>query len=77
VQDVMTVGAISCRPSHSVAHAERQMRSHHLTRVVIVDADDRLLGILSLSDVAQYVRPSRVGRTVRTVAERKYAPERP
>lgn len=37
----------------------------------------RPVGIVSLSDVAQYEAPSRVGRTIRMVTERKYAPERP
>ena len=74
---VMTRGAISCRPTQNVRHAERLMSHHHLTRIIVVDEQDRPLGVVSLSDVAQYERPSRVGLTVRTVAERKYAPERP
>ena len=73
----MTRGAIACRPTHTVAHAERLMRKHHLTRIIVVDEQRRPIGIVSLSDVAQYERPSRIGQTVRAIAERKYAPERP
>lgn len=74
---VMTHGAISCRPTQAVSHAERLMRRHQLTRIIVVDDQDRPVGVVSLSDVAQYEPVSRVGRTLRTVAQRKYAPERP
>lgn len=77
VGDVMTSGAVSCWVTQSITHAERLMRRHHLTRVVVVDENSRPVGIVSLSDVAQYDAPARVGRTLRAVAERKYAPERP
>lgn len=77
VQDIMARPVVSVRPTHTVASAERQMRVHRITRVVVVDAERRPVGILSLSDIAQYVRPSRVGNTLRVVAERKYVPERP
>ncbi|CAN5918071.1 CBS domain-containing protein [soil metagenome] len=77
LRDIMTVGIIACRPTHSVAHAARQMRSHKITRILITSDEGELLGVVSLSDVAQYVRPAQVGRTVRAVTERKYAPERP
>jgi len=77
VRDIMSVGVVACRPAHTVAHAERQMRRHKVTRIVIKDDEDRLLGVLSLSDVAQYVRDAQTGSTLRVISERKYQPERP
>jgi CBS domain-containing protein len=77
VATVMTRGSVACRETSSIACAERLMRRHHITRIVVLDEEQRPLGIVSLSDVAQYERLSRVGHTLRTVAERKYAPERP
>ena len=77
VRDVMTTGVVTCRPTQSIALAERKMRSRRVTRLPIVDDVGRLLGVLSLSEISQYVRPARAGRTLRVVAERKYAPERP
>jgi CBS domain-containing protein len=77
IASVMTRGAISCRPEQTVAHAERLMRQHLITRILVIDEQAHPVGIVSLSDVAQYERPSRVGLTLQTVAERKYAPERP
>lgn len=76
VSNIMTRRVISCRPEHSVTRAMALMRRHRLTRILIADRDRCPLGVLSLSDVAQYVRAAKVGRTLQTVAERKYAPER-
>ena len=77
VASVMTRGAIACAPDDRVATAEALMRLHRVTRILILDREQRPCGVLSLSDIAQYGRPSKVGRTLQTVAERKYAPERP
>ena len=77
VAAVMTPDPATCRADQSVALAVRRMRAHRLTRLPIVDEDGCLLGVLSLSDIAQYVRHGRAGRTLAKVAERKYAPERP
>ena len=77
VGTLMTRGAVTCRPTHSIAQIERMMQSHRLTRILVTDEAGRPLGIVSLSDIAQYDRPARVGRTIQVVAERKYAPERP
>jgi CBS domain-containing protein len=76
VRDVMTLEAITCRPEDLLTHAEALMSEHHISRLPIVDRG-ALVGIVSLSDVAQYDRPTRIGRTVQRIAERKYAPERP
>lgn len=74
---LMTRGPVTCEPTQSIAHVERVLQSHRITRIVVADDAGRPLGIVSLSDIAQYDRPSRVGRMIQVVAERKYAPERP
>lgn len=77
VATVMTRRATVCTADEPVSAAVSRMRAHHITRVVVVDAEKRPVGVLSLSDIAQYDNPARTGRTLRTVTERKYAPERP
>lgn len=72
VQSIMTRDVIACRPTDTVEHAERKMRERRITRLVVVD-DGELVGVLSLSDIAQYDAPGRVGRTLQAIAERKYA----
>lgn len=43
----------SCRPEDDLAAAEQIMRSHQVHRLPVVDDKGRLLGILSLSDIAR------------------------
>jgi CBS-domain-containing membrane protein len=73
VGEMMSRDVISCRPTDSVELAERRMRERRVTRLVVIDADGALVGVLSLSDIAQYDAPGRVGRTLQAIAERKYA----
>ncbi|MBX3212501.1 MAG: CBS domain-containing protein [Labilithrix sp.] len=77
VGDIMTRAVVACRPDEAIAKASARMRQHHLTRIVILDARRTPVGVISLSDVAQYEHPTKVGRTLQAVAERKYGPERP
>jgi CBS domain-containing protein len=77
VETIMTRDVIACRATDRLSRAIALMRRHRLTRVLVTDTVGRAVGVISLSDLAQYERPWRIGRTLQTVAERKYAPERP
>ena len=70
---IMSREPITCRPNDDVAEVERRLRKHRVGRLVVVDADGSLCGVLSLSDIAQYDSPASVGRTFQAIAERKYA----
>lgn len=72
VAEVMTRNPVTCRATNSLAYAERQMRSHGLTRILVVDHQKRVVGVISLSDLAREGRPAKVGKTLRAVAELKY-----
>lgn len=73
VGNVMSRGVVVCRTTDSVEDAERKLRERRVTRLPIVDDAGALVGVLSLSDIAQYESPGRVGRTFQAIAERKYA----
>jgi CBS domain-containing protein len=73
VGSMMSRDVISCRPTDTVETAEGKMRERRITRLVIIDDERALAGVLSLSDIAQYDAPGRVGRTLQAIAERKYA----
>jgi len=49
----MSAPVCACRPDDSIAEAERQMGLHQVRRLLVVDADGRLAGILSLDDIAR------------------------
>jgi CBS domain-containing protein len=76
IAEVMTRGAIACGPDDSVQRAEALMRKHRITRILVIDGSACLLGVISLSDLVFYEPTSRMGRTLRAIAERKYEPER-
>lgn len=74
VGSIMTRGIVSCHPEDTTLHALAVMRRHRIERVVVREpgANGHPLGVLSLSDIAQYEAPTRIGRTLQRIAERKY-----
>ena len=58
VADVMSRELCVCRPEDEVAAAERVMKENKVRRLPVVSADKVLVGILSLSDLAQGVNPT-------------------
>lgn len=73
VGSIMSRGVVSCAPTDAVDDVERMMREHRISRVVVLEDSGALAGVLSLSDIAQYEPPVRVGRTLQAIVERKYA----
>jgi len=80
VKGLLPEHVVTCQPSDSVEVALGMMRAHQLHRLPVVDADGRLLGILSLADVAREaareksqwkkaVSTTDVGRTVEAISE--------
>ncbi|HEX5997546.1 MAG TPA: CBS domain-containing protein [Jiangellales bacterium] len=56
--ELMTSPAITTRPEALVVEAVRTMAEHQITRLVVVDADGRLAGIVSRGDVLRvFLRP--------------------
>lgn len=52
VYSAMSKEVFSCRPDDTLAKAEATMREHRVRRLPVVDDDGRVVGILSLSDIA-------------------------
>jgi CBS domain-containing protein len=53
VSDAMSQHIVHCHPSETVERAEIIMHANQIRRLPVVDADERLLGILSLADIAR------------------------
>ena len=49
--DLMTPSPVTAAPGDSVAHAARLMSQHKVKRLPVVDANGRLIGIISRADV--------------------------
>lgn len=66
VSSVMSKNPAVCSASDSVESAERLMRSRQIRRLPVVDAERRLIGILSLADIVRAARAAggRVGQVI-------------
>jgi CBS domain-containing protein len=53
VSSAMSRRLWSCRPQDDVKEAEKMMRAHQVRRLPVVDADGKLLGVVSISDLAR------------------------
>lgn len=79
VSSAMSRRLWSCRPQDDVKDAEKLMRAHQVRRLPVVDAEGKLVGILSISDLARVavstkgakkkaVAPSDVGQTLGAIS---------
>lgn len=71
IHDVMTREVISCRPEDDLREAEELMATHHKSRIMCVDQSGMLVGIISLSDIAQREDEGHAAQTMRRVSERE------
>src|SRR5260221_9521661 len=53
VGEVMSREVATCHPDDTIAHAESSMRGSQVRRLPVVDGAQRLIGILSLADIAR------------------------
>jgi CBS domain-containing protein len=75
VSDVMTAGVSCCRPDQDAQEVMQMMGEQQIRRLPVVDADERLVGIVSLGDLA--VRQSgHIDKTVRDISSPSAAPHR-
>lgn len=70
VSDVMTREVICCYDDEEAEVAERLMQTRQVRRILVVNRNARLVGILSLGDLAaESGNPERVGQVLQGVSE--------
>jgi len=74
VSDIFTREVISCSPDDDLAVAEGLMSKHKKSRIVCLDRDEKLVGVISLSDVARVETGARSSALLRSVAQREARP---
>ena len=63
VSSAMSRRLWSCRPQDDVKEAEKVMRAYQVRRLPVIDAEGKLLGVLSISDLARVaVSPAKGAR---------------
>jgi CBS domain-containing protein len=71
VQDVMSVDIVACRPEDSVRRAEELMRVNQKNRILVIDDGGALVGVISMTDLAHYEDPRRVGELASDITDRE------
>ena len=69
VGEVMTADVETCRGDDNVADAAAKMGSRQIRRLVVLNEDGRMAGILSLGDIALEYGAKAVGRTLEEISE--------
>jgi CBS domain-containing protein len=72
VGEIMSRELVACGPQDEVTDAERLMAEHGKSRILIMDADDCLLGLISLADVAWRDSNKHAAHTLRKIVAREY-----
>lgn len=67
--DYMSAPCITVRPQDSLKDCCQVMEQHQIRRVLVVDEDDRVCGIVSLADVARHAAQSATAEVVKEVSE--------
>lgn len=70
VEEVMTPDVVATKPEDNLETAEQLMAKHHKSRMMCIDSDGRLAGVISLSDIAQHHQQA-ASDTLREVSARE------
>ena len=71
VEDVMTSELVACSDKDDLEVAEQLMAENHKSRIVCLDGDGRLVGVISLSDIAQLAEGGSASETLRQISDRE------
>ncbi len=69
VSSAMSRRLWSCRPKDDLKEAEKVMRAHQVRRLPVVDAEGKLVGVLSISDLARIALSSIGTRAKKSAVE--------
>lgn len=71
VDMVMSHEVITCHESDDLNVAEQMMSRHQKSRIICNDSEGRLVGVISLSDIADVETRGRAATLLRSVAQRE------
>ena len=70
IDDIVTDDPVCATPEMSTAEAAELMGEHQIRRLPVVDKDEKLVGIVSIGDIAvKEGRDSRTGETLENISE--------
>jgi len=71
IKECMTREIVSCRPTDDIDRAIAIMTERKKSRLMVLDNDDRLVGVISLSDIVEALDPVRAGQTLQSISSRE------
>ena len=74
VSDIMRPGVVSVRPGDSVVEVCDALRAQSIRRVLVVDSNSQVLGIIGWADVAPVLSDRMMGQVVKDVVSRVSQP---
>jgi CBS domain-containing protein len=69
VSEVMTTSVETCRADEKLKDATKRMADLQIRRLLVVDERGKLVGVLSLGDVAREHSPRAVGEVLEEISE--------
>ena len=74
IKDVMTIGAVSCRPDDDLQKALDAMEENQVRRIPVVDNNRKIVGIIAQADVATRIsEPQKTAAVVEEISKSQTA----
>ena len=69
IEKFIKTAPVTCREGENVEACERRMQEHQVRRIPVVDAQECVIGIIALADLALKDKPERVSKTVAEISK--------
>jgi len=66
-REVMTPEIVSCGPDDDVAEVEELMKQHQVRRILVLDEQGSVVGIVATADLARAADDSKLGDTMKSI----------
>jgi len=74
VAEIMSREVVSCAPGDELRAIEARMSTQQKSRIMVCGAGGELVGVISLSDIAQHEGTRQAGRVLASVSQREARP---
>ncbi len=69
VADIMSTHPIFCHADDDVEEARELMEAHQVSRMIVLDENERVTGVISLADITGNDRTARAGETLSEIKQ--------
>jgi CBS domain-containing protein len=69
IRDVMSTELVSCAPDEDILQLSERMKAHQVRRILVVDGDGCVVGIVATADLAEKADEAKLGDTVRGISK--------